>query len=49
MTQSQNGHSPTPNGDDPVLDVVGIGFGPSNLGLAIAVEVYPRALPSITF
>ncbi|MHA3022904.1 lysine N(6)-hydroxylase/L-ornithine N(5)-oxygenase family protein [Mycobacterium sp. BMJ-28] len=26
------------NGIDPVLDVVGVGFGPSNLGLAIAIE-----------
>lgn len=28
------------NGDSPVLDVVGVGFGPSNLALAIAIREY---------
>ncbi|MGU3499516.1 lysine N(6)-hydroxylase/L-ornithine N(5)-oxygenase family protein [Mycobacterium sp. C31M] len=28
------------NGVDTILDIVGVGFGPSNLGLAIAVEEY---------
>jgi L-ornithine N5-monooxygenase len=37
-SESSNGnHS---NGVSGVLDVVGVGFGPSNLGLAIAIEEY---------
>ncbi|MEU0498429.1 SidA/IucD/PvdA family monooxygenase [Mycobacterium sp. NPDC006124] len=39
MTLTVNGdHSPRT--DDDVLGVVGVGFGPSNLGLAIAIEEY---------
>jgi L-ornithine N5-monooxygenase len=34
--RSANGTST--NGDGGILDVVGVGFGPSNLGLAIAIE-----------
>lgn len=33
------------NGVDSVLDVVGVGFGPSNLGLAIAIEEYNEVQP----
>ncbi len=33
-----SGHGDSGNGMDRVLDVVGVGFGPSNLGLAIAIE-----------
>jgi L-ornithine N5-oxygenase len=35
---------PHDGGDEP-LDVVGVGFGPSNLGLAIAIEEYNAASP----
>ena len=31
-------HGPDTNGFDPMLDVVGVGFGPSNLALAIAIH-----------
>lgn len=34
-----------PAGDGPVLDVLGIGFGPSNLALALAVEEHNAAAP----
>lgn len=33
-------HAKSRNGDSPVLDVVGVGFGPSNLALAIAIREY---------
>ncbi|MGH3637858.1 MAG: lysine N(6)-hydroxylase/L-ornithine N(5)-oxygenase family protein [Mycobacterium sp.] len=33
-----NGHGTSSNGDGGILGVVGVGFGPSNLGLAIAIE-----------
>lgn len=39
------------NGVDRVLDVVGVGFGPSNLGLAIAIEEHNHdrgAYPALT-
>ncbi|HEU5108903.1 MAG TPA: SidA/IucD/PvdA family monooxygenase, partial [Micromonosporaceae bacterium] len=32
-------------GPVPVYDVVGVGFGPSNLALAIAIEEHNRARP----
>lgn len=32
------GNGSSGNGSDRVLDVIGVGFGPSNLGLAIAIE-----------
>jgi L-ornithine N5-monooxygenase len=35
---------PEGEGDEP-LDVVGVGFGPSNLGLAIAIEEHNAASP----
>ena len=37
MTTTMNGNH-RPRTDDDVLGVVGVGFGPSNLGLAIAIE-----------
>jgi L-ornithine N5-oxygenase len=37
MTLTMNGNH-RPRTDDDVLSVVGVGFGPSNLGLAIAIE-----------
>jgi L-ornithine N5-oxygenase len=35
-----NGHFDARNGDTAVLDIVGVGFGPSNLALAIAIREY---------
>ncbi|MET0897105.1 MAG: SidA/IucD/PvdA family monooxygenase [Mycobacterium sp.] len=45
MSSHSNGYSS--NGQDPVLDVVGVGFGPSNLALAIAIMEH-NADPEVT-
>ncbi|MBI3212224.1 MAG: lysine N(6)-hydroxylase/L-ornithine N(5)-oxygenase family protein [Mycobacterium sp.] len=41
-----NGHFAS-NGDGPMLDLVGVGFGPSNLALAIAISEH-NAKPDVT-
>lgn len=38
MEPNPSGNGSSRNGDGRILDIVGVGFGPSNLGLAIAVE-----------
>ncbi|MDT0308383.1 SidA/IucD/PvdA family monooxygenase [Streptomyces sp. DSM 44917] len=34
-----------PSGSDAIYDIVGVGFGPSNLALAVAIEEYNASLP----
>ncbi|MDM7487122.1 lysine N(6)-hydroxylase/L-ornithine N(5)-oxygenase family protein [Rhodococcus indonesiensis] len=43
---NDSGDSPSPDGEPPeLLDLVGIGFGPANLALAIAVEEHNAEAP----
>jgi L-ornithine N5-monooxygenase len=44
---NSSGGAPEANGVDPMLDVVGVGFGPSNLALAIAIHEH-NADPATT-
>jgi L-ornithine N5-oxygenase len=34
--------------DEPACDLIGVGFGPANLALAVALEEIPTQLPSVT-